>query len=297
MLEEGNKKGWLEDNLILFLSIAVVLGFILLIIRELTFINPILDLKTFLYKDFTFGCLYSFVMGIGLYGAVYILPLFLFTIAGYDTLQIGATMMVTGGAQFLSTPLAGRMLGLVVDLRLMLIIGLGGFALGCHLNSFLTPDSKFAAFVLPQFVRGLSLMFCFIPTNNIALGNMPKERVGNASGLYNLTCNLGGAVGLAIISTILTNDTKTFIQYLSENISSTSIMALEQLDSYTELLSRKVVNPEKASYLLLANKLNHDAFVIAINNIFNMIGLLFVFIMLLIPFTSNIKLTENVNAH
>lgn len=112
VLEEGNKKGWLEDNLILFLSIAVVLGFILLIIRELTFINPILDLKTFLYKDFTFGCLYSFVMGIGLYGAVYILPLFLFTIAGYDTLQIGATMMVTGGAQFLSAPLAGRMLGL-----------------------------------------------------------------------------------------------------------------------------------------------------------------------------------------
>ncbi len=185
VLEEGNKKGWLEDNLILFLSIAVALGFVLLIIRELTFINPILDLKTFLYKDFTFGCLYSFVMGIGLYGAVYILPLFLFTIAGYDTLQIGATMMVTGGAQFLSAPLAGRMLGLGVDLRLMLIIGLGGFALGCHLNSFLTPDSKFAAFVLPQFVRGLSLMFCFIPTNNIVLGNMPKERVGNASGLYN----------------------------------------------------------------------------------------------------------------
>lgn len=140
-------------------------------------------------------------------------------------------------------------------------------------------------------------MFCFIPTNNIALGNMPKERVGNASGLYNLTRNLGGAVGLAVISTILTNDTKIFMQYLSENISSTSIMALEQLDSYTELLSGKVLNPEKASYLLLANKLNNDAFVIAINNIFNMIGLLFVFIMLLIPFTSNIKLTGNVNAH
>ncbi|WP_341794501.1 DHA2 family efflux MFS transporter permease subunit [Rickettsia endosymbiont of Rhinocyllus conicus] len=297
VLEEGNKKGWLEDNLILFLSIAVALGFILLIIRELTFINPILDLKTFLYKDFTFSCLYSFVMGIGLYGAVYILPLFLFTIAGYDTLQIGATMMVTGIAQFLSAPLAGRMLGAGVDLRLMLIIGLGGFALGCHLNSFLTPDSKFAEFVLPQFVRGLSLMFCFIPTNNIALGNMPREKVGNASGLYNLTRNLGGAVGLAVISTILTNDTKIFMQYLSENIPSTSIMAMEQLDSYTALLSGKIFNPEKASYLLLANKINTDAFVIAINNIFNMIALLFILIMLLIPFTSNIKLSGNTNAH
>lgn len=74
-------------------------------------------------------------------------------------------------------------------------------------------------------------------------------------------------------------------------------MAMEQLDSYTTLLSGKVFNPEKASYLLLANKINTDAFVIAINNIFNMIALLFILIMLLIPFTSNIKLSGNTNAH
>lgn len=297
VLEEGNKKGWLEDTTILLLSIMVAIGFITLIIWELTFVNPILDLRTFLYKDFTFGCLYSFVMGIGLYGAVYILPLFLFTIAGYDTVQIGVTMMVTGAAQFLSAPLAGKMMGAGVDLRIMLIIGLGGFALGCHLNSFLTPDSRFAEFVLPQFVRGLSLMFCFIPTNNIALGNMPRERVGNASGLYNLTRNLGGAVGLAVISTILTNYTKTFASYLGENISSTSAKAAEQLAFFAQLLDGKVSDPGKASYLLLASKINADAFVIAINNIFNMIGLIFVMIMVLIPFTSNIKLTKAVNAH
>ncbi|MCC8369060.1 MAG: DHA2 family efflux MFS transporter permease subunit [Rickettsia endosymbiont of Oxypoda opaca] len=297
VLEEGNKKGWLEDTTILLLSIMVAIGFITLIIWELTFVNPILDLRTFLYKDFTFGCLYSFVMGIGLYGAVYILPLFLFTIAGYDTVQIGVTMMVTGAAQFLSAPLAGKMMGAGVDFRIMLIIGLGGFALGCHLNSFLTPDSRFAEFVLPQFVRGLSLMFCFIPTNNIALGNMPKERVGNASGLYNLTRNLGGAVGLAVISTILTNYTKTFASYLGENISSTSAKAAEQLAFFSQLLDGKVSDPEKASYLLLANQINANAFVIAINNIFNMIGLIFVMIMVLIPFTSNIKLTKAVNAH
>ncbi|MFY9589386.1 DHA2 family efflux MFS transporter permease subunit [Rickettsia endosymbiont of Halotydeus destructor] len=297
VLEEGNKKGWLEDTEILLLTIMVASGFIALIIWELTFVNPILDLRTFLYKDFTFGCLYSFVMGIGLYGAVYILPLFLFTIAGYDTVQIGITMMVTGAAQFLSAPIAGRMLGAGVDLRIMLIMGLGGFALGCHLNSFLTPDSRFAEFVLPQFVRGLSLMFCFIPTNNIALGNMPRERVGNASGLYNLTRNLGGAVGLAVISTILTNYTKTFSGYLGENISSTSIKAAEQLAFFTQLLDGKVSDPEKASYLLLADQINADAFVIAINNIFNMIGLIFVMIMILIPFTSNIKLTKAVDAH
>jgi DHA2 family multidrug resistance protein len=297
VLEEGNKKGWFEDSLILLLSILVILCFISLIIRELICVNPILDLRTFIHKDFTFGCFYSFVMGVGLYGAVYILPLFLFTIAGYDTLEIGATMMVTGAAQFLSAPIAGKMLGRGVDLRIMLAIGLGGFALGCHFNSFLTPDSRFSELILPQFCRGISLMFCFIPTNNIALGNMPKDRVGNASGLYNLTRNLGGAVGLAIISTILTNNTKTFAAYLGENIPLNSIIAEQQLGFYMQLLDGRVLDPEKASYLLLANKINADAFVIAINNIFNMIAVLFVIIMLLIPFTSNIKSIQSADAH
>ncbi len=77
VLEEGNKKGW-TNSLILFLIILTVVGFIALIIRELTFINPILDLTLFINKNFTFGCVYSFVIGIGLYGAVYLLPLFLF---------------------------------------------------------------------------------------------------------------------------------------------------------------------------------------------------------------------------
>jgi DHA2 family multidrug resistance protein len=114
VLEEGNKNGWVEDTKILSLTILVIIGFIALVIRELTFVNPILDLTTFLDKNFTFGCVYSFVIGIGLYGAVYVLPLFLFTIAGFNTVQIGFTMMVTGVAQFLSAPIAGKMLCLVL---------------------------------------------------------------------------------------------------------------------------------------------------------------------------------------
>lgn len=296
VLEEGNKKDWLQDNLILFLCIIIVVGFILLIIRELTFINPILDLTTFANKDFTLGCAYSFIIGVGLYGAVYLLPLFLFTIAGFNTVQIGFTMMVTGGAQFLSAPIAGRMLGSNIDLRIMLAFGLGMFSYGCYLNSFLTPDSKFEEFFMPQFVRGLALMFCFLPTNNIALGSMSRDKVANASGLYNLTRNLGGAVGLALISTMLTDKTNIAAQYLKENVSATSPMVMMKLQSYSQLLDGKVADPEKVAYLLLGSSINRDAFVIAINNIFNIIGLLFFVVMILLPFTSNIK-DKGGNAH
>ncbi|MFP3017469.1 MAG: DHA2 family efflux MFS transporter permease subunit [Candidatus Tisiphia sp.] len=297
VLEEGNKKGWIEDNLILFLIILVVVGFILLAIRELTFINPILDLTTFANKNFTFGCIYSFVIGIGLYGAVYLLPLFLFTIAGFNTVQIGFTMMVTGMAQFLSAPLAGKMLGSGLDLRIMLAIGLATFSLGCYLNSFLTADAKFAEFFLPQFIRGLALMFCFLPTNNIALDSMSKDKVGNASGLYNLTRNLGGAVGLAVISLLLTDKTKIFSQYLNENISSTSPSILMKLQFLGQLLDGKVVDPEKASYFWLASNINKEAFVIAINSIFGIISALFFVVMIFLPFTSTVKGGEKYDAH
>ncbi len=297
VLEEGSKKGWLDDSLILSLTILVIAGFIMLVIRELTFTNPILDLTSFADKNFTFGCAYSFVIGVGLYGAVYILPLFLFTIAGFNTVQIGFTMMVTGIAQFISAPIAGRMLGSKMDLRIMLILGLALFSYGCYLNSFLTADAKFMEFFWPQFIRGFALMFCFLPTSNIALGNVSKDKVGNASGLYNLTRNLGGAVGLAVISTILADKTKIFSQYLNENISSTSPFALMKLDFLNQLLDGRVVDSEKATYFLLANNVNQQAFVMAINNIFAIISGLFFVIMILIPFTSSIKGGGAGNAH
>ena len=233
VLQEGNKKDWLEDNHILFLSILVVVTLIWMIVHELTCKNPIIDLTAFKNKNFSFGCIYSFILGVGLYGTVYLLPLFLFTISGYNTLQIGITMVITGVFQFISAPLAGRMFDSGVDKRLILAIGFGTFALGCYLNSFLTAESEYWEFFLPQVVRGLALMFCFMPINDLALGTMPKDEVQNASGLYNLTRNLGGAIGLAIINSLIISKSKIYAQGMKENISLTSPQVQERMDFFT----------------------------------------------------------------
>jgi DHA2 family multidrug resistance protein len=171
------------------------------------------------------------------------------------------------------------------------------FALGCYANSFLTPDSKYWEFFLPQIIRGMSLMFCFIPTNNVALGTMPKDKVQNASGLYNLTRNLGGAIGLAAISTTLTAKTKIFSQYINENISSTSVSGMLQIEQFKQVLNGKVIDPEKGAYIMLNNIINRDAFIIAINEVFVIIGLLFIFGMLFLPFTANVKATSDEPSH
>lgn len=292
VLEEGNKKGWLEDSLILYLTIITAISFVLLFARELTFPNPILDFSAFTSKNFVFGCIYSFVIGVGLYGVVYIMPIFLFTVAGFNTIQIGLTMIVTGVAQFCSAPIVGRIAASGLDLRIVLGIGLSVFGLGCYLNSFLTPDSKFFEFLIPQIVRGGALIFCFLPVNNIALGTIPKEKVQNASGLYNLNRNLGGAIGLAAIASSITSNTKIFSQYINENIQIGSLQAEGALKGLQHLLAGKVTDPVTASHAILSFSVTKNAYVIAINHVFATIGVMFMVTTLLLPFTTSIKITK-----
>jgi len=284
VIEEGSRLGWMESDLIICLLCLVIGGLIGLVYTELTVSNPILNLRAFKNKNFSLGCLYSSIIGIGLYGAVYLLPLFLYRIAGMNALQIGIVMIITGMFQFISAPIAGKIYSTGIDKRLMLSIGLILFGFGCYLNSNLTPESRFDEFFLPQAVRGFALMFCFIPVNDIALGTMPRNEVQNASGLYNLTRNLGGAIGLAIINTVLTGNTKRYSQYLNNGI---TITDADKTLTFYELLNNNVVDPEIASFAMLNQIVQRDAFIIAINNIFIAIALIFIAGLLVLPFANN----------
>ena len=141
-------------------------------------------------------------MGVGLYGLTYIYPVYLAAVRGYTPLMIGETMFVTGVCMFLTAPISGRLMTMV-DPRKMIAIGFAGFAFGSYLASKVTSDWDFCELLWPQVFRGVFMMLCMVPINNLALGTMPPAKMKNASGLFNLTRNLGGAVGLAVINTIL----------------------------------------------------------------------------------------------
>lgn len=286
ILEEGNAKNWLDDNNILILSILVAIGFICLIVRELTFSSPIVDIYAFKNRNFAFGCIYSFILGIGLYGAVYIMPLFLFTIAGYNTLQIGETMFVTGLFQLISAPMAAKCVESGLDKRIILGIGYFLFGLGCYVNSYLTIESKYWELFVPQMIRGIALMFCFMPINDLALGRLPANEIQNASGLYNLTRNLGGAIGLATINSLIVSKTDIFTQSMKENMSLTSPVVQGRMELFISLLTGRVDDPETAAFSLLGNVVNQEAFIIAINNVYIIMAYMFFLGIFLLPFTS-----------
>jgi len=297
VLEEGNRKNWFEDTLIIQLVFLISVTFVSFIIRELSFINPIVSLKTFCNLNFTLGCAYAFILGIGLYGMVYLLPLFLFTVPGFNTQQIGLVMMVTGIFQVCSAPIAASLITAGLDKRIVLAIGYSMFSFGCYLNSFLTADSQAWELFFPQMLRGTSIMFCFMPINDLALGDLPPEEIQNASGLYNLTRNLGGAMGLAVISTLISIKTAGFEQAMNDHISYNSSLAMEQIAAFARIVDGKVADPTLASYYLLENTINREAFILAINNIFTILSYIFIAGLFFIPLIKPTKVNSDNQTH
>ena len=202
VLEEGPRQDWFDDGAIAIGAMVAALSAVIFFTRVLTARAPIVDLRAFMNRNFAVGSLFSFVLGIGLYGLTYIYPVYLAEIRGYDALMIGDTMFVSGLAMFFSAPIAGQF-SQRFDPRFMLIGGFLLFALGTWQMTYLTKDWDFWQIFWPQVFRGMGLMFSIVPVTNTALGTLPPDRVKNASGLFNLTRNLGGALGLAVINTQL----------------------------------------------------------------------------------------------
>ncbi|HUC09129.1 MAG TPA: DHA2 family efflux MFS transporter permease subunit [Stellaceae bacterium] len=201
LLKEAPERGWLTTPMLLLAALCAVSGSTL-ITRSLRHRAPLIDLGAFRDRNFAIGCVFSFALGVGLYGATYLLPVFLGAVRGYDALPIGKIMMVTGAAQLAVAP-AATMLERRSDARLLLAAGYLLLALGWIGNGFMTPATDFWGLFWQQLARGAAVMLCLLPSTALALGGFAEAQVPNASGLFNLMRNLGGAIGLALIDTIL----------------------------------------------------------------------------------------------
>jgi DHA2 family multidrug resistance protein len=170
--------------------------------RSLKAAHPIVDLRALGDRNFAVGSLLSFVLGIGLFSSIYLMPVFLAFVRGHDALQIGQIMLVTGAAQLLTAPVAVA-LERRVGPRWLCAAGFALFAFGLGLSALQTEDSDFSAMLWPQVIRGVAMMFCLLPPTRLALGQQDLAKVAECSGLFNLTRNLGGAIGLALVDTVI----------------------------------------------------------------------------------------------
>ena len=288
VLEEGVRKQWFEDHLIVTLTIIAIVSGLTMFIWELKNPHPIIDLHAFRDVNFAVGCWYSFVLGVGLYTIVYLTPIYLASVKGLNSLQIGYYLMVVGLFQLLSAFIAGP-LEKKMDLRWMLCLGFGLFALGSWMNARLTAESGYWEFFWPQAVRGTALMLCFVPINTLSLGLLPVAEIKNASGLYNLMRNLGGAIGLAVANTLIINLSKSHYAALRESVTATNYQAQELLQGFSNRLQQAgLPDPDLAALKQLSLLTWREAEVMTFNNLFEIIALIFLGSLCIAPFLKKV---------
>jgi MFS transporter, DHA2 family, multidrug resistance protein len=200
-LKEAPIRGWLSPICIGLLSASAV-GIGIWVKRTLHAAHPVVQLSTLKRPSFAAGCALSFCLGVGLFGSVYLMPVFLAFVRGRDAFEIGTIMLVTGIAQLVTAPFAA-ILESRVGARALTVGGFVLFALGLGLSALQPRTADFDEMFWPQVIRGIAIMFCLLPPTRIALGALPQAEVADASGLFNLMRNLGGAIGIALIDTIL----------------------------------------------------------------------------------------------
>ena len=196
VLEEGNKDDWFGSPFIVRLSIIAAVSLTLFLWIELTTKKPLLNLRLLVRRNFGFGILANFLLGIALYGSVFILPVYLARIQGYNSEQIGMVLAWTGLPQLLLIPLVPRLMQRF-DARLIIGVGFALFAASNFMNVHMTADYATDQLFWPNIVRAIGQALVFTPLSAVATAGIEEENAGSASGLFNMMRNLGGAVGIA----------------------------------------------------------------------------------------------------
>jgi DHA2 family multidrug resistance protein len=285
-LKEAPMRGWHSGFVLglLALSCASSVGFIR---RTTKASRPIVSLGTFTDRRFTIGCLLSFVLGIGLFGSVYLMPVFLAFVRDHNALEIGVIMLVTGVTQLLTAPIAVA-LEQRVDSRLLTTLGFGLFGVGLGLSGLQTPQTDFGTMFWPQVIRGLAIMFCVLPPTRLALGHLEASRVPDASGLFNLMRNLGGAIGLAMIDTVIYTRSPVLASAITKKLQAGDVDTAKFIGIPVEIFVARPVGPlDGPTQAIVQSFVEKAALVQAINEAWIMIAGLTIAALLCVPFAKS----------
>ncbi|MBY5561843.1 MDR family MFS transporter [Rhizobium leguminosarum] len=218
VLEEGNKEDWFGSDFIVRLSVIAAISLTLFLIIELKTAHPLLNLRLLVRRNFGFGIVANFLLGIALYGSVFVLPIYLTRIQGYNSEQIGMVLAWTGIPQLLLIPLVPRLMKRF-DVRLLMIVGFALFAASNFMNVHMTGDYASDQLFWPNIVRAIGQALVFTPLSAIATSGIEQENAGSASALFNMMRNLGGAVGIASLQTFLSKREQFHSNILTNSVS------------------------------------------------------------------------------
>ncbi|MFC5759342.1 MDR family MFS transporter [Rhizobium sp. GCM10022189] len=276
VLEEGNKEDWFGSEFIVRLSVIAAVSLTLFLVIELKVAHPLLNLRLFARRNFGFGILANFLLGIALYGSVFVLPIYLTRIQGYNSEQIGLVLAWTGIPQLLLIPLVPRLMKRF-DIRLLIIVGFALFAASNFMNVHMTGDYASDQLFWPNVVRAVGQALVFTPLSAIATSGIEPENAGSASALFNMMRNLGGAVGIASLQTFLSKREQFHSNILTNSVSVFEEATRDRLARMTGyFMSHGVSDQALAGHkavVAIALKLRKQANIMAFSDTFFLLGI------------------------
>ena len=282
VLEEGNREGWFENHTILALAIVAGVALVTFITHELETPHPIVDLRVFLGRNYAAGTALNFLTGFALFGGSFMFSLYAGSVLRYSALDIGKIFLAAGTISVVMMPLIGR-LGPKVDGRMLLAIGLGVVAYSQFTASHLTAAAGFWDAVLPNWLRSLGLGFVFIPVSMVALSDLAPEQRGNATGLFNLTRELGGSFGTALMGMLVSDGVKINGAHLAEAITPYNPIVQSQLGQLASSVGSQTYNAQVAAQTLLQARVSTQALVLSFESGFRWVALTIALSLLLVP--------------
>ena len=299
LLDKGQESDWFASNAMTALAIVSATCLVVLVIHELTTEHPVVDLRVFKVRSYTVGVFLMTVVGFVLYGSMVLLPIMLQTLLAYPALQAGIAMAPRGVGSFVMMPLTGIMTG-KFDNRKLLTAGLivGGVTL--IWLSELNLQAGYWDIFWPQLVQGVGMSLLFVPLTTVSMDPIPRERMGNATSLFNLMRNIGGSLGIATTGTMLARQQQTTTAVLGRNVTVYDPAArtmFQQMQGSFMAAGADAVTATQRSYAAMFGMVQRQAAMLSFVSIFQLLGIMFVVLVPLVLLMQKPKGGGHVSAH
>ena len=283
-LDLGQQRDWFSSPLITTLVVLSGLGLVAFLAREWLAKEPVIDLRVFKIRSYATGVFLMTTLGFVLYGSLVLLPIMLQTLLGYPSLQAGIAMAPRGMGSLIGMPVVGLIIG-KVDARKLVALGLTVGAGTLLWLGQLNLNAGYWDVFFPQFVQGIGLSLIFVPLTTISMDPIPRERMGNATSLFNLMRNLGGSIGIAVTGTLLQRKTHAYGQMLSEHVdaySATSRQTFETIRHGFIAGGSDPVTATQQTYATLQGMVLRQATMVSFVDVFRLLGIMFLVLLPLV---------------
>jgi len=290
-LEEGYSESWFDSPLIVACAFITVVCLGLFIDRQLTSDRPVVDLRVLRYRSLWAGCIASSVLGMGLYGAMFAVPIFAQGVMHYTSQQTGMLMLPGALASAFAMPVMARLLK-TFEPRMLVAGGSVLVITSLWMLSTMNPQTNEEALFWPLIIRGFGSVMMFLPMSMATFGAIPVKDVAKATGLYNLTRQLGGSIGIAALTTVLSSRTAFHRSVLVEKLGISDVATTERVQQIARGLMGRGVDAASAkgqALTMLDGSVNMQASVMSFADSFWLVAMVFLLTMPLILLLGKVK--------